>query len=265
MENEKIYHDEPGTPLNAFLARGGLCSRRAAIEIIKSGQVYVNGEVVTEPGYRVQQHDKVKYQDKIYRPEKHVYVLLNKPKGYVTTTADEMERKTVLDLIKGKGLGKERLYPVGRLDRDTTGLLLITNDGYLSQKLAHPKNNVTKKYYVALDKPLHIDDTNKLKKGIYLEDGKSWFDKILLTGDKGGKNLIVEIHGGKNRIIKRMFKHLGYKVVLLDRIEFAGLTKQKLEKGKWRFLTDAEVEDLKNLKKTPRKAPVKSENKLIKD
>lgn len=264
MENEQIYHDEPGTPLNAFLARAGLCSRRAAIELIKRGQVYVNGEIVTEPGYRVQQHDKVKYLDKIYRPEKHVYILLNKPKGYVTTTADEMERKTVLDLIKGKGLGKERLYPVGRLDRDTTGVLLITNDGYLSQRLAHPKNNITKKYYVVLDKPLHIDDTNKLKKGVYLEDGKSWFDKVTLTGDKAGKMVIVDIHGGKNRIIKRMFKHLGYKVVALDRIEFAMINKKKLEVGKWRHLTDAEVEELKMFKKESKKAPVPARKKEVK-
>lgn len=258
MTNEKIYQDDPGTPLNAFLARAGLCSRRAAIELIKRGQIYVNGEIMTEPGYRVQQHDKVKYQDKIFRPEKNIYVLLNKPKGYVTTTADEMERKTVLDLIKGKKIGKERLYPVGRLDRDTTGLLLITNDGYLSQKLAHPKNNVTKKYFVVLDKPLKIDDMNILKKGIYLEDGKSWFDKIAFTGERTGKNVLVEIHGGKNRIIKRMFKFLKYKVVALDRTYYAGITKHGLEVGNWRYLTEEEVESLKNLKREPKKRPVKT-------
>jgi len=235
-------------PLNVYLSRGGVCSRRAAVEIIKTGDVTVNGKVVKEPGFKVLPDDVVKYKEEIIDLEQKVYILLNKPRGYVTTASDEYGRKTVLDLVAYSA--QERLYPVGRLDRDTTGLLVITNDGYLSQKLAHPKNKVTKRYYVTLDRPVALEDIERLKKGVFLEDGKSKFDKITVIKSKLRKHIIVEIHGGKNRIIKRMFKHFGYKVVGLDRFEYAGLKKGSLAIGRWRYLEDHELQSLQNYGKS---------------
>ena len=234
-------------PLNAYLSKAGIDSRRATIELIKKGYVTVNDEVITDPAFKVLPHDVVKYKDRIVKEEEKVYLLLNKSKGYVTTVSDERGRKTVMDLIGAAG--NERLFPIGRLDRDTTGLLVITNDGDLAQKLAHPRNKVLKKYYVALDRPLIYEDMQKLKHGVSLEDGKSYFDKIYFLKGKKHNYVIVEIHSGKKRVIKRMFAHIGYKVIGLDRISFADLTKKGLAVGRWRYLTDSEIQELKGPKK----------------
>lgn len=235
------------TPLNAFLSRAGIGSRRAVIDLIDKGHVTVNGEIIKEPGYKVKIDDVVKFKDKIIREEKKIYILLNKPAGYVTTVSDERGRKTVMELIKPAP--KERLYPVGRLDRDTTGLLVITNDGYLSQQLAHPKNKVTKTYYVVLNKDLQFADMQKIRAGLFLDDGRATVDKIYHPRGKDRNHVMVDIHGGKNRIIKRIFAHVGYRVTGLDRINFAGLTKRGLLVGRWRFLTDQEIEKLENFSK----------------
>lgn len=234
-------------PLNAYLARSGLGSRRAVVEHIKKGLVTVNDEVVKEPGHKIQPGDVVRYRDKIFREEKKVYILLNKPKGYVTTAADERGRKTVIDIVAKAS--KERLYPIGRLDRDTTGLIIITNDGYLSQKLAHPRNKVPKTYYVILDRIFTAEDMQALRHGLSLEDGKAFVDKAVYPKGRPRNHVVVEIHSGKNRIIKRMFHRLGYKVVGLDRTNFATLTKKNLPVGHWRMLTLEEVYDLVNFEK----------------
>jgi len=246
----KIKTEEPETGseeivLNAYLARAGICSRRAAVDLIKHGQITVNYVVMYDPGFKVMPNDVIRYKDKIVKEETKIYLLLNKPKGCVTTVSDEKGRKTVMDLVQPAG--KERLFPVGRLDRDTTGLLVITNDGYLSQKLGHPKNKVSKRYYAVLDQLFQVEDVAKLKSGVYLEDGKAWVDKINFVAGKKRNHVMVEIHGGKKRIIKRMFDHLGYKVIGLDRINYAGLVKRGLPIGRWRLLTEAEIEMLKSL------------------
>ncbi|MFC1841611.1 pseudouridine synthase [Candidatus Dependentiae bacterium] len=230
-------------PLNKYLSDSGVCSRRIAVEHIKEGVVKVNGVVVTEPGFKVSESDKVTFKGKIVRFQKKVYILLNKPRDYITTVADEKGRRTVMDLIKG--VIAERIYPVGRLDRFTTGLLLITNDGEMSQKLSHPKFGIKKTYNVFLDQLLKGQDLLSIKKGILLRDGFIAADRIYFIPGKSRKHVRIQVHSGKNRIVRRIFKKLGYNVVKLDRINYAGLTKRSLRVGRWRFLTPKEVSLLK--------------------
>lgn len=231
--------------LNKFIAQSGVCSRRKAQELIKSGQIKVNDQIVTNSAFRVKTTDKVKYKNKILSIESKVYIILNKPKGYITTTSDEKNRKTVLDLLDKNC--KKRLFPIGRLDKDTTGLLLITNDGILAQILAHPKYEISKVYSVTISKPITIDDFNKIKSGLKLKDGfiKPDFIEFL---DKNQTKLKVKIHSGKNRIVRRMFESLGYSIKKLDRISYAGITKKQLKLGQWRILTKSEIEKLYNKK-----------------
>lgn len=232
--------------LNKYIANSGICSRREADIYIQAGSVTVNGESVTEMGYKVKPSDDVRFEGRRIRPEVNEYVLLNKPKGFITTTRDERDRKTVMELIKNAS--KNRIFPVGRLDRPTTGLLLFTNDGYLAQKLTHPKFCVEKLYHVTLNRSFELADLHALREGITLEDGFIKADEIEYV--KGGnKNEVgLKIHSGKNRIVRRMFEHLGYEVDKLDRVMFAGLTKKDLPRGFWRHLTEQEVINLKNMK-----------------
>ena len=236
--------DVEGMRLNKYVAHCGICSRRQAAEYVKEGQVTVNGEKVTEPGYQVQEGDKIAFRGKVIQPEKRlVYVLLNKPKDYITTVKDERGRRTVLDLLDSTI--EERIFPVGRLDRATTGLLLLTNDGDLADKLAHPSNKVNKLYHVVLDKPVALLDLDKIRKGLELEDGKAPVDAADYV--QGKKNEIgIELHIGRNRIVRRIFEHLGYQVVRLDRVYYAGLTKKDLPRGRWRYLEEQEVIMLKH-------------------
>ncbi|HXU25688.1 MAG TPA: pseudouridine synthase [Bacteroidia bacterium] len=231
--------------LNKYIANAGICSRREADDLIKSGCVTVNGKVISELGYTVKATDEINYSGERIKSEKHVYLLLNKPKDYITTNADERGRKTVMELIDGAC--KERIYPVGRLDRNTTGLLLFTNDGDLTKKLTHPKHEVEKLYHVELDKNFKQDDFVKLKEGVELEDGFIKPDEVAYTGETK-REVGVKIHSGRNRIVRRTFEFLGYDVLRLDRVMFASLTKKNLPRAKWRFLTDKEVSFLKMLK-----------------
>ncbi|WP_132056113.1 pseudouridine synthase [Pseudocnuella soli] len=231
-------------PLNKYIAHSGLCSRRDAVELIKEGKVKVNGELVLEPGLKIKEGDEVKVAGKKVEPAPElVYILLNKPKDYITTTDDPQKRKTVLDLIKQAT--KERVYPVGRLDRNTSGVLLLTNDGELSQKLTHPSNEIKKVYAVTLDKPLTKADFEAILKGVELEDGMAHVDKLAYTDVSDKTQIGVEIHSGRNRIVRRIFEHLGYDVRALDRVMFAGLTKKNVNRGKYRFLNEKEVRELK--------------------
>jgi len=231
-------------PLNKFIAHAGVCSRRDAAEMIKSGLVKVNNTMIAEPGHKVTDKDEVRVNGKkIFRAKNLIYILLNKPKDYITTTADPQNRKTVIDLIKKAT--PERIYPVGRLDRNTSGVLLFTNDGELSQKLTHPSNEVKKIYAVTLNKPLEKKDFDKILSGVTLEDGQASVDVLAYADIKDKTQLGVEIHSGRNRIVRRIFEHLGYDVKNLDRVMFAGLTKKNVERGKWRFLNEKEVRDLK--------------------
>ncbi|MEJ8802545.1 pseudouridine synthase [Pontibacter sp. H249] len=235
--------DEDGTiRLNRYIANAGVCSRREADSLIEAGEIKVNGEVVTEMGYKVQPSDNVQYGKKILNREKMVYVLLNKPKDFITTTEDPEGRKTVMDLVAKAS--KERIFPVGRLDRNTTGLLLFTNDGELAQKLTHPSNNIKKIYQVELDKPITKADFQKIVEGIELEDGKAEVDDVALLGESN-KFVGLEIHIGRNRIVRRIFEHLGYDVVSLDRVQYAGLIKKDVPRGEWRYLSEKEVIRLK--------------------
>ena len=236
-------------PLNKFVAHCGLCSRRKAVDLIKEGKVTVNGKVVIEPATKVTSNDVVTMQDKKITPTKNlVYILLNKPKGYITTTDDPEGRKTVMDLIQDAA-ENERVYPVGRLDRNTSGLLLLTNDGELAQTLAHPKHNIKKIYQVELDKPLTKGDFEKIVEGVTLEDGVAFVDALGYVDPKDKKQVGIEIHSGKNRIVRRIFEHLEYTVEKLDRVMYAGLTKKTLNRGQWRFLNEKEVILLKHFKK----------------
>lgn len=231
--------------LNRFIANAGVCSRREADKLIAAGEIKVNGKIVTELGMKVSREDKVAHKGKPLNPEKPVYVLLNKPKGFITTTDDPQKRKTVMDLVKT--VGEERIYPVGRLDRNTTGLLLLTNDGDLAEKLAHPSNNIKKIYKVDIDKRITKDHFQQIQEGLTLDDGPVNVDNVaILTND--GKSLGMEIHIGRNRIVRRIFEHLGYEVVKLDRVMYASLDKMNLPRGKWRPLTDKEVVKLKHMK-----------------
>lgn len=235
-------------PLNKYIAHSGICSRRDAVELIKGGKVTVDGQVITEPGHKITGKEKVKVKGKAIQPVRNlVYILLNKPKDYLTTTEDPQQRKTVLDLVKQATT--ERVYPVGRLDRNTSGVLLLTNDGDLSQKLTHPSNEIKKIYAVTLDKPLTKKDFESILKGVPLEDGMANVDSIAFTDQGDLRQVGVEIHSGRNRIVRRIFEHFGYDVKNLDRVTFAGLTKKNVQRGKWRFLTEKEVRDLKYFKK----------------
>lgn len=231
-------------PLNKFIAHAGVAARRDAAEMVKKGLVKVNGETVTEPGHKVSSKDEVRVNGKkVFIAKNLVYILLNKPKDYITTTDDPHGRKTVLDLM-GRAT-PERIYPVGRLDRNTSGVLLLTNDGELAQKLTHPSNEVKKVYHVTLDKPLDKKDFDQIIKGITLEDGPATVDALAYADVKDKTQIGVEIHSGRNRIVRRIFEHLRYDVKNLDRVIFAGLTKKNVERGKWRFLTEKEIRDLK--------------------
>ena len=237
----KEYLEDPDAPLrlNKFLANAGVCSRREADQFIQAGVVKVNGNVVTELGSKVLRTDEIHFHDQLVSIEKKVYVLLNKPKDYVTTSDDPQQRKTVMDLVKN--CCRERIYPVGRLDRNTTGVLLFTNDGDLASKLTHPKFLKKKIYHVHLDKNCTAADMQKITEGITLEDGDIKADAISYASDTDKKQVGIEIHSGKNRIVRRIFESLGYKVCKLDRVMFAGLTKKGLKRGDWRFLTEQEV------------------------
>ena len=231
---------DPNEPirLNKFLANAGVCSRREADEFITAGVVSVNGEVVTELGTKIKRGDEVKFHDQTVSIERKIYVLLNKPKDTVTTSDDPQARRTVMDLVKGAC--DERIYPVGRLDRNTTGVLLLTNDGDLASKLTHPKYLKKKIYHVHLDKNLTKADMEQIAAGIQLDDGEIQADAISYTDDFKKDEVGIEIHSGKNRIVRRIFESLGYKVVKLDRVFFAGLTKKGLRRGEWRYLTEQE-------------------------
>ena len=241
--NPKGDRSADGMRLNRFLAHAGICSRREADVFISAGLVKVNNKVVTEMGHIVGQMDEVRYNDSIIKSEKKVYILLNKPKGFITTSDDPKARKTVMDLIAGAC--KERVYPIGRLDRATTGVLLFTNDGDMTDKLLHPSKGAQKIYEVVLDKVLSRGDLQKIADGITLEDGVAQVDGVSYVDDKDKKHIGIDIHIGKNRIVRRIFESLGYEVVKLDRVFFAGLTKKRLERGHWRFLTDKEVNFLR--------------------
>jgi len=235
-------------PLNKFIAHAGICARRDAAELVKQGAVKVNNQLVTEPGFKVTAKDEVKVNGKkIFLAKNLVYILLNKPKDFITTTDDPQKRKTVLDLIKRAT--SERVFPVGRLDRNTSGLLLLTNDGDLAQKLTHPSNEVRKVYQVTLNKPLEKNDFDQILKGITLEDGPASVDVLAYSDLKDKTQIGVEIHSGRNRIVRRIFEHLGYDVRNLDRVMFAGLTKKNVDRGKWRYLSEKEVRDLKHFRK----------------
>ena len=251
-QEQRIGNQHPGTgnhqpetgdmPLNKFIAHCGICSRRDAAELVKLGKVKMNNETITEPGHKVSAKDEIRVNGKkISLARNLVYILLNKPKDYITTTDDPQKRKTVLDLIKVR----ERIYPVGRLDRNTSGVLLLTNDGELSQKLTHPSHEVKKVYHVTLNRVLDKKDFDRVLNGVDLEDGPASVDVLAYADVKDKTQLGVEIHSGRNRIVRRIFEHLGYDVKNLDRVMFAGLTKKNVERGKWRFLSEKEVRDLK--------------------
>jgi len=229
--------------LNKFLANAGICSRREADEFIRAGVITVNGEFVTEMGVKVMHSDKVMFHNQLVRSERKVYILLNKPKDTVTTAEDTHDRRTVLDLVKNAC--SERIYPVGRLDRNTTGVLLLTNDGDLASKLTHPKYDKKKIYHVTLDKPLEIPDFEAILSGISLDEEKIAADELNFVKDDDFRQVGIQIHSGQNRVVRRIFEKLGYKVVRLDRVFFAGLTKKNLPRGKYRFLTEREVNMLK--------------------
>lgn len=240
---EKHYDPDEPVRLNRYLANAGVCSRREADTFIQAGVVKVNGVVVTELGTKVKRSDEVMFHDQAVNMEKKVYVLLNKPKDYVTTSDDPQNRKTVMDLVKNAC--RERIYPVGRLDRNTTGVLLLTNDGDLATKLTHPQYLKKKIYHVYCDKNVTAADMRQIADGITLADGEIHADAIDYASDVDRKQVGIEIHSGRNRIVRRIFEHLGYKVVKLDRVYFAGLTKKNVRRGDWRFLTQDEVNMLK--------------------
>lgn len=231
--------------LNKFVAHCGICSRRKADEYIKQGLVQVNGKLIKEPGHRIKPTDEVKYKNEVIKIEvRRIYVLMNKPKGTITTSSDDKGRKTVMDLI-GSDV-KERIFPVGRLDRETTGLLVFTNDGDLAKKLSHPSYNVKKIYHVVLDKPVVKNDLQKIREGLNLEDGIAEVDGVDYVRNKGKNEVGIEIHIGKNRIVRRIFEHLGYEVVKLDRMYYGGLTKKDLPRGRYKFLDEKEIIMLKH-------------------
>jgi 23S rRNA pseudouridine2605 synthase len=231
--------------LNKFIANSGVCSRREADQLITMGLISVNGKVITTLGHKVNPGDEVRHEERVLRAEKPVYILMNKPKGFLTTTSDPEERSTVMNLVGG--IVKERIYPVGRLDRNTTGLLVLTNDGELADKLMHPSHNVKKIYRVELDRPLTKADATKIMDGVQLEEGRALVDDLAVVSDDK-KTVGLEIHIGWNRVVRRIFEALEYQVVKLDRTMYAGLTKKDLPRGEWRFLKKEEVVLLKHFK-----------------
>lgn len=231
--------------LNRFIANAGVCSRREADKLIEEGQIQVNGKVVKEMGFKVSKADKVAYKGKQLKSQSHQYVLLNKPKGFITTTKDPQERKTVMGLVEKAC--KERIYPVGRLDRDTSGLLLFTNDGETAKKLTHPSHKVKKIYQVELNKPIKTEDFEKILQGVELDDGVATVNELAILDDSN-QVLGLEIHIGKNRIVRRIFESLGYDVVKLDRVMFASLTKKNLPRGKYRHLNPKEIMAIKGIR-----------------
>lgn len=241
-------------PLNKFIAHAGVCARRDAADLVKAGKVKVNDQLILEPGFKVTHKDVVKVQGKQITAKKNlVYILLNKPKDFITTTEDDRGRKTVLDIVKHATT--ERVYPIGRLDRNTTGVLLLTNDGELAQKLSHPSYEVKKIYEVTLDRQLTKADFDKIMGGITLEDGMITPDAMAWPDTKNRHVIGIEIHSGKNRIVRRIFEALGYDVKNLDRVMYANLTKKNVERGKWRFLSEKEVRLLKFLNASYKKKP----------
>ena len=236
---------DPNEPirLNKYLANAGVCSRREADEYIQKGNVKVNGQVVTELGTKITRQDEVLFNDKRVQIESKVYIVLNKPKNCVTTSDDPQERMTVMDIVKNACT--ERIYPVGRLDRNTTGVLLLTNDGDLASKLTHPSFKKKKIYHVWLDKNVSVEDMEKIANGLELEDGEIHADAISYASETDKSQVGIEIHSGRNRIVRRIFESLGYHVTKLDRVYFAGLTKKNLPRGKWRFLNEKEVNALR--------------------
>jgi 23S rRNA pseudouridine2605 synthase len=250
------------TRLNKFISNSGVCSRREADELIKMGLITVNGTSITEMGYKVKPGDDVRHDGKRLTAEKPVYILLNKPKGYITTTDDPQERKTVMALLANAV--KERVYPVGRLDRNTTGLLLLTNDGELADKLTHPSYNAKKIYKVELDKPITKADFEKIQEGVRLEEGKAVVDDLAMI-DEDRKTLGIELHIGWNRVVRRIFESLGYEVVRLDRVVYAGLDKKNIGRGEWRFLKDTEVVKLKHFGQDKTVKPTRGLAKLKKE
>ncbi|MDF3078142.1 MAG: pseudouridine synthase [Sphingobacteriaceae bacterium] len=246
---KKTSEDDGLIRLNRYISNAGICSRRKADELIEAGVITVNGEVVNELGAKVNpMKDVVRYNGETLKREKMVYVLLNKPKDYITTTDDPHERRTVMQLVEKAS--RERIYPVGRLDRNTTGLLLMTNDGDLTDKLSHPKNNVTKIYNVELNRSLSQGDMNKIAYGLELEDGLIKPDEVSYVQGGSKREVGIQIHSGKNRIVRRIFEHLGYEVVKLDRVVYANLTKKDLPRGRWRYLEEKEIIQLKHLIKS---------------
>jgi 23S rRNA pseudouridine2605 synthase len=241
--NQENHKDLP-IRLNKYIANAGICSRREADKLITSGQIKVNGKTIRELGYKVRPKDQVKYGNTILRKEKFIYILLNKPKDHITTAKDPQRRNTVMDLVNKQI--EERIYPVGRLDRNTTGLLLLTNDGELTSKLSHPSYNIRKIYEVHLDRALTNEDFLTIRSGIMLDDGPVKVDDIaILSEDK--KSIGIELHSGRNRIVRRTFEYLNYRITGLDRVMYAFLTKKNLPRGKWRFLKDYEITKLKHL------------------
>ncbi|UKB86157.1 rRNA pseudouridine synthase [Chryseobacterium sp. MEBOG06] len=241
---EKDVHKDT-IRLNKYIANSGICSRREADELITQGLVEVNGKVVEEMGYQVQKTDRVVFDGQNITPEKPVYVLLNKPKGYISTTKDDKARKTVMDLVANAS--PYRLFPVGRLDRSTTGVILLTNDGHMTKKLTHPSFDAKKIYHVTLDKKLTVEDLRLIAEGIRLDEGVAVVDQISFIEGKPKNEIGIEIHIGWNRVIRRIFQRLGYEVEALDRVMFAGMTKKNIKRGHWRILTDLEVNNLKML------------------
>jgi len=235
-----------GIRLNKYIANSGVCSRREADTYIEHGSVEVNGNLVTEMGYKVQPDDVVRFDGTSITPEQKKYILLNKPKNYITTMDDDRGRKTVMDLVSNAS--KERIYPVGRLDRNTTGLLLFTNDGELAKKLTHPKHDVRKLYHASLDKKLELKDLEKLRGEVIIEGKKVFIDAVSYVDGQPKSEVGIEIHSGRNRIVRKIFEHLGYKVSKLDRVIFAELTKKNLPRGRWRELTNQELSNLQMLK-----------------
>ncbi len=243
-------------PLNKFLAHCGVCSRRDAIALIAEGKVKVNAEIMTEPGYKVQPTDEVIYNTKkLFVTKNLVYILLNKPKDYITTTEDPQGRRTVLQLIQKAT--DERVYPIGRLDRNTSGVLLLTNDGDLTQKLSHPSYEIKKIYEVKLDKNLTKTDFDRILSGLTLEDGPIYVDSLAYADSKDKSIIGIEIHSGRNRIVRRIFEYLGYDVKGLDRVMYAGLTKKNVERSKWRYLSDKEIRVLKYMNESKKKKTVR--------
>ena len=234
--------DNDGIRLNKFISNSGICSRREADIYIEQGSVTVNGKLVTIMGYKVQKTDEVRFDGSLISPEKKKYVLLNKPKNYITTMDDDRGRKTVMELVSNAA--SERIYPVGRLDRMTTGLLLFTNDGELAKKLTHPKHHVKKLYHASLDRKLSLKDLEKLRGDVIIEGRKVFIDEISYVEGQNKTEVGIEIHSGRNRIVRKIFEYVGYKVVKLDRVLFAGLTKKNLPRGRWRELTKQELVNL---------------------